>query len=114
MKEFSGAVIEQAVKICGEEPCEFAAVCMGSMVRGEMTPYSDMEFLFLLENKEADVEDYFEKLVVTVYFFIENLRERHHTLARNRHVRHRVGLHQHPVLALFSPALPFQTGPAGL
>ena len=75
MTEFSGAVIKQAVKICGKEPCQFVAVCMGSMARGEMTPYSDLEFLFLLENKEAGVEDYFENLAVTVYFLIGNLRE---------------------------------------
>ena len=77
MIEFSGAVIRQAVNICGEQPCKFAAVCMGSMARGEMTPYSDLEFAFLLEHKEAGVEDYFEKLAVTVYFLIGNLAETH-------------------------------------
>ena len=77
MIEFSGAVIRQAVKICGKEPCEFAAVCMGSMAHGETTPYSDLEFLFLLEDKEAGVDDYLENLAVTVYFLIANLGETH-------------------------------------
>ena len=91
MIELSGTVIKQAVKICGEEPCKFAAVCMGSMARGEMTPYSDLEFLFILENKEAGVEDYFEKLAVTVYFLIGNLGETHLKYMNIEELSERVG-----------------------
>ena len=77
MIEFTSSVIKQAVDICGEAPCDFAAVCMGSMARGEMTPYSDLEFIFLVENKKDGVEEYFERLALTVYFLIGNLGETH-------------------------------------
>ena len=43
------------------------------MARGETTPYSDLEFFFLLEN--TDRISYFRRLAVTVYFIIGNLRE---------------------------------------
>ena len=56
-------------------PCRFNAVAIGSLARGEATPYSDLEYLFLMEKKSADIERYFELLAMTTYFIIGNLRE---------------------------------------
>ena len=73
MVEFAGDVIHQATEICGSPPCQFVAVGIGSMAKGEATPYSDLEFLFLVENE--DFVSYFEELAVTAYFIIGNLQE---------------------------------------
>ena len=73
MVKFASDVIKQATEICGPPPCQFAAVAIGSMAKGETTPYSDLEFLFLIE--EEDSVSYFERLAVTAYFIIGNLRE---------------------------------------
>ena len=73
MVNFAGDVMKQAAEICGPPPCQFAAVTIGSMAKGETTPYSDLEFLFLIENEDS--VSYFERLAVTAYFIIGNLRE---------------------------------------
>ena len=73
MVKLSGNVIKEATEICGPPPCQFAAVAIGSMAKGETTPYSDLEFLFLIENEDS--VSYFERLAVTAYFIIGNLRE---------------------------------------
>lgn len=53
--------------------CSFAVVAMGSLARGEATPYSDLEFLFVVEEKTTTSERYFEQLAMTIYFIIGNL-----------------------------------------
>ena len=73
MVHFTFTVIEDAIRICGSPPCEFAAVGIGSIARGETTPYSDLEFLFMVKDKTE--ECYFERLAVTTYFLIGNLGE---------------------------------------
>ena len=73
MIDFTSTIIEEAVKICGPSPCEFSCVGIGLIARGETTPYSDLEFLFLV--KDAACECYFESLAVTTYFLIGNLGE---------------------------------------
>ena len=56
-------------------PCEFTAIAIGSLAKGEATPYSDLEFFFLIERKTPDIEKYFELLAMTTYFNIGNLGE---------------------------------------
>ena len=73
MIDFTSTVIEEAAKICGPPPCEFSCIGIGSIARGETTPYSDLEFLFLVEDTANDC--YFERLAVTTYFLIGNLGE---------------------------------------
>ena len=73
---FAGRVIEESVQILTQKPpCEFQAVALGSLAKGEATPYSDLEFLFLVERRTTANEDYFEMLSITTYFVIGNLRE---------------------------------------
>ena len=73
MIDFASKIIKETVNICGPPPCEFACVGIGSIARGETTPYSDLEYLFLV--KDVAHECYFERLAVTTYFLIGNLGE---------------------------------------
>ena len=76
MIALAGLIIKAAIDVmCKEPPCGYAAVALGLMARLEATPYSDMEFLFLVEAKTDENEAYFEHLAVNVYFLIGNLRE---------------------------------------
>ena len=58
-------------------PCSFNVVAIGSLARGEATPYSDLEYIFLLApgSKTPQTVQYFEQLALTTYFLIGNLRE---------------------------------------
>ena len=73
MVQFTAKIMEKATTICGAPPCQFSAVAIGSMARGETTPYSDLEFFFLVAN--TDSMAHFRRLAVTVYFVIGNLGE---------------------------------------
>ncbi|XP_067937313.1 uncharacterized protein [Watersipora subatra] len=54
-----------------EAPCKFAIVGLGSIAKGDATPYSDLEYAIIVEK----ASDYFEKLAVDSYFRIGNLGE---------------------------------------
>jgi len=58
-----------------QPPCKFCVVVIGSLAKGEATPYSDIEYLFLIEHKTLATVAYFEKLAVSSYFIIGNLKE---------------------------------------
>ena len=76
MLELAGVIMSQRVNILKDKPpCNFDAVAIGSLARGEATPYSDLEYLFLIEEKSDDNMSNFEKLAVTSYFVIGNLKE---------------------------------------
>lgn len=74
--QFAGSVMLESTKIIKKEPpCSFSVVAIGSIARGEASPYSDLEYLFLIEKKTPESIDYFQKLAMTSYFLIGNLRE---------------------------------------
>ena len=76
MKSFAHTLIARSIELCKQKPpCKFAAVAMGSLARGETTPYSDLEFLFLVEKKTSGSVKYFRLLAMTIYFLIGNLQE---------------------------------------
>lgn len=75
MLHFTRLIVQEAESICGASPCLYSTVALGSLARGEATPYSDLEFMFAVETKEAQSETYFELLAMTVYFLIGNLGE---------------------------------------
>ena len=52
-------------------PCKFAAIALGSIAKGEATPYSDVEYGIIVEQESK----YFQKLAVDNYFRIGNLGE---------------------------------------
>ena len=75
MVEVAKQVIVDALGICGPPPCDCSAVAFGSLAKGEATPFSDLEYLFLIA-KHNDVSiKYFETLAVTSYFIIGNVQE---------------------------------------
>ena len=75
MVSFAGRIINEAVQFMADNkpPCDFSAVGIGSLGRGEATPYSDLEYFFLIE--DAEFRPYFEKLAVLTYFLIGALNE---------------------------------------
>ena len=76
IRDFTNMIIQQSIKLCKQpQPCKFAAVAMGSLARGETTPYSDLEFLFLVEEKTSYNIEYFRLLAMTIFFLIGNLQE---------------------------------------
>lgn len=75
MMNFARTIVEDSVKVVGTglPPCSFEVVAIGSMARGEMTPYSDLEYLFLVADNSH--MEYFHTLAVVTYFLIANLGE---------------------------------------
>ena len=73
MVKIAEQVIYSAVELCGSPPCDFSAVAFGSLAKGEATPYSDLEYLFLIE--EESMTNYFERLAMKSYFIIGNVQE---------------------------------------
>jgi len=57
-----------------EPPCSFAVVGLGSVARGEATPYSDLEYIFIVESNEE--LQYFKDLAMDTYFRLGNCGER--------------------------------------
>ena len=76
MVRFAQQIIEGAVNALDERPpCGFTVAAIGSLARGEATPYSDLEYLFVVEEKSPKSEEYFELLAITSYFLIGSLKE---------------------------------------
>ena len=76
MIHLADMVMRTGVELLGEEPaCDFAVLAFGSLSKDEATPYSDLEFLFLIKEKNWVTESYFEHLAMIVYFIIGNIQE---------------------------------------
>ena len=73
MSALTNSILNVSTEIAGLPPCSFEVVAIGSMARGEMTPYSDLEYLFLVQDSRH--RDYFHTLAVISYFMIANLGE---------------------------------------
>ena len=76
MAQFAKKIIDESVKLLtSPPPCDFEAFAIGSIAKGEATPFSDLEFIFLIKRKNQETVQYFELLAVTTYFIIGNLSE---------------------------------------
>ena len=76
MLNFAKEIITQSVNILSDPPpCDFSVLAIGSMARGEATPYSDLEYLILIDERSESIVQYFERLAMTTYFLIGNLGE---------------------------------------
>ena len=77
MVGFCKKVFAQSIKALTPRcpPCAFCVVALGSLARGEMTPYSDLEYIILIKKRDRKIEEYFEDFAMTSYFIIGNLRE---------------------------------------
>ncbi|MCE5319465.1 MAG: tetratricopeptide repeat protein, partial [Parachlamydia sp.] len=62
-----GRFVEEMIQcgrsILGNPPCEYAFIGLGSLARGEMSPFSDLEFAVLVAKSGPKELDYFRKLV---------------------------------------------------
>ena len=76
MRSYAGQILQYSVEmLLIKPPCSLTAGAIGSLAKGEATPYSDLEYFFLIKNKNPTTINYFELLAVTSYFFIGNLGE---------------------------------------
>ena len=76
MKVLTGKILQHCIKMIDcPQPCKFTAVASGSLAKGEATPYSDLEFMVLVEKNTDLLIKYFELLAMSVYFMIGNLQE---------------------------------------
>lgn len=70
---FSKAICETSEEVVGHPTESYAMVALGSIARNEATPYSDLEYAFIVANS-AD-KTYFHRLAMDTYFRISNLGE---------------------------------------
>jgi HEAT repeat protein len=78
MKEFIVVLFKQAEALLGAAPCAYSVLGLGSIARGDMTPYSDLESILLVEqdiSKNSDARNYFETLLRLVEFQVHSLGE---------------------------------------
>ena len=76
MSQFASKIVERSVELlCHQPPCDFEVIAIGSIARGEATPYSDLEYIFLIAQKTPETMPIFELLALTTYFIIGNLGE---------------------------------------
>ena len=64
-------IIQSSIDLIGAPPCPLAVIGLGSIARGEATPFSDLEYAFIVKHDD----EYFTKLAVDSYFRIANLGE---------------------------------------
>ena len=74
-KKLLGTLILDSQELLGPPPVKWACVGMGSMARGEMCPYSDLEFAFLIAKKSDENLQYFRTLAGLLELRIINLGE---------------------------------------
>jgi len=72
-KEMFNVFIEDAFILLGEAPCGYDIRAMGSLGREEICPYSDLEFLILIEDDQYRL--YFKRLVEILEIQIASLGE---------------------------------------
>mgnify|MGYP000193241039 CR=1 FL=1 len=80
MKEFLAQLYQKAEEVVGKAPCDYAIIGLGSLALTQMTPYSDLEFAILMEDKKdkdrnQKHKDHFKKLSQLVHFYVINLGE---------------------------------------
>lgn len=74
-KSILNGLIGNTMDLLGPPPVKWAAIGMGSMSRGEMCPYSDIEFAFLIEKEGEKALNYFRKLSKVLELKVINLGE---------------------------------------
>ena len=68
-------LILDAQTLLGPPPVTWSCLGLGSMSRGEMCPYSDIEFAFVIQEETPAALDYFRKLARLLQIQIINLGE---------------------------------------
>lgn len=74
-KKLLSDLLSECVEIAGLPPIHFAMAGLGSMDRDEMSPYSDIEFIFLIEKGDEKNKVYFRSLARLMGLKMINLGE---------------------------------------
>lgn len=82
LKQLLVNIIQDSIAILGNAPGPFAIISLGSMSRNEMSPYSDVEFAFLIKNPSQTHKKYFRRLARLIRLRILNLGETHSPLIK--------------------------------
>lgn len=73
MLNFAKIICCSSETLVGKPTCAYALAALGSIARNEATPYSDLEYAFLVQSGAN--KEYFVRLAVDTYFRITNLGE---------------------------------------
>ncbi|MCE5317853.1 MAG: tetratricopeptide repeat protein, partial [Parachlamydia sp.] len=68
-------ILKDIYEEIGAPPCEFTLLGLGSYARKEMSPYSDLEFVILIKEKNPETLAYFRKLVKLLEIQVIHLGE---------------------------------------
>lgn len=80
-KGFLADLLNECISVKGEvPPTRFAMVGLGSMSRNEVCPFSDVEFIFLVEEDNEEILSYFRSITRLISLKIANLGETNYSL----------------------------------
>ena len=72
-EEFIAALIDETKDVLGQPPCKYSIVGVGSRARQEATPYSDIDFLILIDSTLEEHKEYFRNFTNLLHIKILNL-----------------------------------------
>ena len=75
MITLTAKIFRDAVQDVGPAPCGYSLVGLGSLARGEMTPYSPIECLLLMEKDTPDNRQYFRRVSTVFHGWVIQLQE---------------------------------------
>ncbi|KAK2143085.1 hypothetical protein LSH36_879g00014 [Paralvinella palmiformis] len=75
LKNVVADIAKECVDALGAPPCLFALVALGDLAVEECTPYTDLEFLLLIDEESTKILEYFQRFGVYLQFKVLNLGE---------------------------------------
>ena len=76
---FFANLIDDCMQVLGPPPCKYAIIGLGSLAKNEATPYSDLEWAIIIDDKgQAECEfnkSYFRKLTQILHVRVINIGE---------------------------------------